>query len=111
MKNTIYCIRELAMVNDNTTHETVFKNSVEVGQKAEELGYHRFWLAEHHNMVSIASSATVVLMGHIEDKTNSIRVSYGGIMLHNHSPLLLAEQLGTCENPFPNCIHLVLGRS
>src|SRR5690554_6665246 len=73
MKNTKYSILELAMVNDNTTHETVFKNSVEVAQKAEELGYHRFWLAEHHNMVSIASSATVVLMGHIAAKTNSIR--------------------------------------
>src|SRR5690554_8094441 len=98
MKNTKYSILELAMVNDNTTHETVFKNSVEVAQKAEELGYHRFWLAEHHNMVSIASSATVVLMGHIAAKTNSIRVGSGGIMLPNHSPLLVAEQLGTLRS-------------
>lgn len=111
MKNTKYSILELAMVNDNTTHETVFKNSVEVAQKAEELGYHRFWLAEHHNMVSIASSATVVLMGHIAAKTNTIRVGSGGIMLPNHSPLLVAEQLGTLGNLFPNRIDLGLGRA
>lgn len=111
MKKTKYSLLELAMVNDNTTHETVFKNSVEVAQKAEELGYHRFWLAEHHNMVSIASSATVVLMGHIAAKTNTIRVGSGGIMLPNHSPLLVAEQLGTLGNLFPNRIDLGLGRA
>ncbi|HLW30139.1 MAG TPA: LLM class flavin-dependent oxidoreductase [Brumimicrobium sp.] len=111
MKKTKYSLLELAMVNDNTTHETVFKNSVEVAQTAEELGYHRFWLAEHHNMVSIASSATVVLMGHIAAKTNTIRVGSGGIMLPNHSPLLVAEQLGTLGNLFPNRIDLGLGRA
>ncbi|PWH86543.1 LLM class flavin-dependent oxidoreductase [Brumimicrobium oceani] len=111
MKNTKYSILELAMVNENTSHEDVFKNSVEVAQKAEELGYHRFWLAEHHNMVSIASSATVVLMGHIAAKTNSIRVGSGGIMLPNHSPLVVSEQLGTLGNLFPNRMDLGLGRA
>jgi len=111
MKKTKYSILELAMVNENTSHETVFKNSVEVAQKAEELGYHRFWLAEHHNMVSIASSATVVLMGHIAAKTNSIRVGSGGIMLPNHSPLVVSEQLGTLGNLFPNRMDLGLGRA
>ncbi|HLV42700.1 MAG TPA: MsnO8 family LLM class oxidoreductase [Brumimicrobium sp.] len=111
MKKIKYSLLELAMVNDNTTHEEVFKNSVEVAQKAEELGYHRFWLAEHHNMVSIASSATVVLMGHVAAKTNTIRVGSGGIMLPNHSPLLVAEQLGTLGNLFPNRIDLGLGRA
>ena len=111
MKNTKYSILELAMVNENTSHETVFKNSVEVARKAEELGYHRFWLAEHHNMVSIASSATTILMGHIAAKTNTIRVGSGGIMLPNHSPLVVAEQLGTLGNLFPNRMDLGLGRA
>lgn len=99
------------MVNDNTTHEEVFKNSVEVAQNAETLGYNRFWLAEHHNMISIASSATTVLMGHIAAKTNSIRVGSGGIMLPNHSPLIVAEQMGTLGNLFPNRMDLGLGRA
>lgn len=111
MKKIKYSLLELAMVNENTSHETVFKNSVEIAQKAEEYGYHRFWLAEHHNMISIASSATVVLMGHIAAKTNSIRVGSGGIMLPNHSPLLVAEQLGTLGNLFPNRMDLGLGRA
>ena len=111
MKATKYSLLELAMVNENTSHETVFKNSVEIAQKAEEFGYHRFWLAEHHNMISIASSATVVLMGHIAAKTNTIRVGSGGIMLPNHSPLLVAEQLGTLGNLFPNRMDLGLGRA
>lgn len=106
-----YSLLELAIVNNNTSYQTVFKNCVEVARKAEALGYHRFWLAEHHNMVSIASSATVVLMGHIAAKTNSIRVGSGGIMLPNHSPLLVAEQLGTLGNLFPGRIDLGLGRA
>lgn len=111
MKKIKYSILELAMVNENTSHETVFKNSVEVAQKAEGLGYHRFWLAEHHNMVSIASSATTILMGHIAAKTNTIRVGSGGIMLPNHSPLVVSEQLGTLGNLFPNRMDLGLGRA
>lgn len=111
MKTIKYSLLELAMVNDNTSHETVFKNSVEAARKAEASGYHRFWLAEHHNMISIASSATVVLMGHIAAKTNSIRVGSGGIMLPNHSPLIVAEQLGTLGNLFPGRIDLGLGRA
>ncbi|RFC53720.1 LLM class flavin-dependent oxidoreductase [Brumimicrobium aurantiacum] len=111
MKNIKYSILELAMVNENTSHATVFKNSVEVAQKAEEMGYHRFWLAEHHNMVSIASSATVVLMGYIASQTKKIRVGSGGIMLPNHSPLIVAEQLGTLGNLYPNRIDLGLGRA
>lgn len=111
MKNTRYSLLELAMVNDDCSHETVFKNCVEAAQKAESLGYHRFWLAEHHNMISIASSATVVLMGHIAAKTQSIRVGSGGIMLPNHSPLLVAEQLGTLGHLFPNRMDLGLGRA
>ncbi|WP_107038839.1 LLM class flavin-dependent oxidoreductase [Brumimicrobium mesophilum] len=111
MKNTKYSILELAMVNENLSHEEVFKNSVEVAQKAEELGYHRFWLAEHHNMVSIASSATSVLIGHIASQTKKIHVGSGGIMLPNHSPLLVAEQFGTLGNLFPTRIDLGLGRA
>ena len=111
MKNIKYSLLELAMVPDNKSHQEVFQNSVEIAQKAEELGYHRFWLAEHHNMISIASSATVVLMGHIASTTNSIHVGSGGIMLPNHSPLIVAEQFGTLGQLYPKRIDLGLGRA
>src|SRR5690554_1731425 len=111
MKNTKYSILELAMVNDNTTHETVFKNSVEVAQKAEEWGYTRFWFAEHHNSDNIGSSATSLLIGYVAENTQRIRVGSGGVMLPNHSPLIVAEQFGTLGNLYPNRIDLGLGRA
>lgn len=99
------------MVNDNSSHATVFNNSVATAQHAEAHGYQRFWLAEHHNMVSVASAATVVLMGHIAGHTKSIRVGSGGIMLPNHAPLIVAEQFGTLGHLYPNRIDLGLGRA
>ena len=111
MKKTKYSLLELAMVGEDITHDEVFKNSVETAQKAEAMGYHRFWLAEHHNMISIASSATVVLIGHIAGHTDSIRVGSGGIMLPNHSPLIVAEQFGTLGHLYPGRIDLGLGRA
>lgn len=111
MRTTKYSLLELAIVNDNSSHPTVFNNSVETAQHAEALGYHRFWLAEHHNMASIASSATVVLMGHIAGHTQHIRVGSGGIMLPNHAPLIVAEQFGTLGHLYPNRIDLGLGRA
>jgi alkanesulfonate monooxygenase SsuD/methylene tetrahydromethanopterin reductase-like flavin-dependent oxidoreductase (luciferase family) len=78
-----------------------FRNSLELAQHAERLGYRRFWLAEHHGMPGIASAATAVLIGHIAGGTRSIRVGAGGIMLPNHSPLVIAEQFGTLEALYP----------
>ena len=110
-KHTDYSILELAVVGQDIPHNKVFENSVELAKTAENLGYKRFWLAEHHNMVSIASSATTVLMSHIAGKTERIRVGSGGIMLPNHSPLIVAEQFGTLGTLFPGRIDMGLGRA
>lgn len=111
MKDIAYSILELATVGQGVSHKETFANSVKLAQEAEKMGYKRFWLAEHHNMVSIASSATTVLMGHIAQQTNSIRIGSGGIMLPNHSSLLVAEQFGTLATLYPNRIDMGLGRA
>ncbi|QYA24680.1 LLM class flavin-dependent oxidoreductase [Gramella sp. MT6] len=111
IKNIEYSVLELAVVGQDIPHHTVFKNSVELAQMTESLGYKRFWLAEHHNMVSIASSATTVLMSHIASKTDTIRIGSGGIMLPNHSPLIVAEQFGTLGSLYPGRIDMGLGRA
>ncbi|MFO7257906.1 MAG: LLM class flavin-dependent oxidoreductase [Bacteroidota bacterium] len=110
-KKVKYSILELAAVPAGREPRDVFKNSLELARKAEEWGYTRFWLAEHHNMISIASVATVVLITHIAGGTKSIRVGSGGIMLPNHSPLIVAEQFGTLGALFPGRIDLGLGRA
>jgi len=109
--NIPYSILELATVAKNSSVKETFDRSLDLAQKAENLGYTRFWLAEHHNMVSIASSATSVLIGHIAGGTKNIKVGSGGIMLPNHSPLIVAEQFGTLANLYPNRIDLGLGRA
>ena len=106
-----YSILELAIVAKGSTPADTFRNSLQLAQKAEELGYTRFWLAEHHNMVSVASSATVVLIGHIAGGTKKIKVGSGGIMLPNHSPFIVAEQFGTLGTLYPGRIDLGLGRA
>jgi luciferase family oxidoreductase group 1 len=88
-----------------------FRNTVSLAQQAEALGYNRFWLAEHHGMPGIASAATSVLIGHVADRTRTIRVGAGGIMLPNHSPLVIAEQFATLEALHPGRIDLGLGRA
>jgi luciferase family oxidoreductase group 1 len=85
--------------------------SVETAQHVERLGYKRFWLAEHHSIRGLACSATAVLIGHVADKTSTIRVGSGGIMLPNHAPLVVAEQFGTLASMYPNRIDLGLGRA
>lgn len=110
-KNISYSILELASIGAGTTTGETFKNSLNLAQQAESFGYKRFWLAEHHNMISIASSATVVLMGYIAGGTKNIRVGSGGIMLPNHSPLIVAEQFGTLASLYPNRIDMGLGRA
>jgi luciferase family oxidoreductase group 1 len=111
MKKTAYSILELAIVSDGVTIEQTLKNSVELAQKTEQMGYSRLWLAEHHNMIHVASVATSILIGHIAGNTKTIRVGSGGIMLPNHSPLIVAEQFGTLGRLFPNRIDLGLGRA
>lgn len=106
-----YSVLDLATVIEGKKPADTFKNSLNLAQHAEDWGYHRYWLAEHHNMISVASSATSVVIGHIAGGTKSIRVGSGGIMLPNHSPLVIAEQFGTLESLFPGRIDLGLGRA
>lgn len=108
---TVYSILELALISEGHSLKQTFNNSLELAQKSEEFGYTRFWLAEHHNAVNIGSSATSVLIGYIAEGTKSIRVGSGGIMLPNHSPLIVAEQFGTLGALYPNRIDLGLGRA
>ncbi len=110
-KNIPYSILELATVANNSTPAETFAKSLDLAQQAEEFGYNRFWLAEHHNMKSIASAATSVLIGYIAGGTKKIRIGSGGIMLPNHSPLVVSEQFGTLGNLYPNRIDLGLGRA
>jgi luciferase family oxidoreductase group 1 len=104
-------VLDLAPINLGSTAGQSFKNSVELAQHVEKLGFSRYWLAEHHNMPGIASSATSVIIGHIAGATKHIRVGSGGIMLPNHAPLVIAEQFGTLESLYPGRIDLGLGRA
>lgn len=108
---TRYSILELDVISEGSNPAETFKKSLELAQISEELGYHRFWLAEHHNAPAIACSATSVLIGHIAGGTQKIRVGSGGIMLPNHSPLIVAEEFGTLGTLYPNRIDLGLGRA
>ena len=106
-----HSILELAFVSEGSTVPDAFHNAVDLARQAEKLGYTRFWLAEHHNTISIASSATAVLIGHVARETETIRVGSGGIMLPNHAPLIVAEQFGTLGQLYPGRIDLGLGRA
>lgn len=104
-------VLDLAPVADGSNYRETYQKSVSLAQLAEKLGYHRFWLAEHHNMPDIASAATSVLISHIGAQTQSIRLGSGGVMLPNHAPLVIAEQFGTLEALYPDRIDLGLGRA
>lgn len=104
-------ILDLAVVTEGSSPREAIQHSRDLAQKAERMGYHRFWMAEHHNMENIASSATSVLLGHIANATEKIRVGSGGIMLPNHSPLIIAEQFGTLATLYPERVDLGLGRA
>jgi luciferase family oxidoreductase group 1 len=104
-------ILDLAPVSQNSTPALALQNARDLAQHAEALGYNRYWVAEHHNMVGIASAATSVVIGYIAANTKTIRVGAGGIMLPNHSPMVIAEQFGTLESLYPNRIDLGLGRA
>jgi luciferase family oxidoreductase group 1 len=111
LNNIPFSVLDLATVVEGKTPADTFKASLKLAQHAEALGYTRYWLAEHHNMISVASSATSVVIGHIAGGTKTIRVGSGGIMLPNHSPLVIAEQFGTLASLFPGRIDLGLGRA
>lgn len=104
-------VLDLAPITDGSDAAQSFRNSVEIAQCAEKNGYHRYWLAEHHNIPGIASAATSVLISHVGAHTKSIRLGSGGVMLPNHAPLLIAEQFGTLESLYPGRIDLGLGRA
>lgn len=104
-------ILDLVVVNDVGTPGESMKNSLDLARNAEKWGYERYWLAEHHNIKGIASSATSVLIGFIAGGTTCIRVGSGGVMLPNHSPLIVAEQFGTLESLYPGRLDLGIGRA
>jgi luciferase family oxidoreductase group 1 len=111
MRHLPISVLDLAPVVVGSTPAAAFRNTLDLAQHAEKWGYHRFWLAEHHNMPGIASSATSLVIGHIAGGTSTIRVGSGGIMLPNHAPLVIAEQFGTLESLYPGRIDLGLGRA
>jgi len=111
LKDIKFSVLDLAPIVQDSNPSESFKNSLELAQHAEKWGYHRYWVAEHHSMPGIASSATSVLIGYIAGGTNTIRVGSGGIMLPNHAPLVIAEQFGTLDFMYPNRIDLGLGRA
>jgi len=101
-----FSILDLAPVRTGGTIAEAYRNTVDLAQHADRWGFTRFWLAEHHNMPGIASAATSVLIGHVAGKTSTIRVGSGGVMLPNHSPLVIAEQFGTLDALYPGRIDL-----
>ena len=106
-----FSVLDLSPIAEGSTASDALRNSLELAQHAERLGYKRYWLAEHHNMPGIASAATAVVIGHVAGGTRTIRVGSGGIMLPNHSPLVIAEQFGTLGSLYPGRIDLGLGRA
>jgi len=111
LSQTPLSILDLATYPQGGTIADAFRLSRDLAQAAERWGYKRYWVAEHHNFEGVASAATVVLMGHLADHTRTIRIGSGGIMLPNHAPLVVAEQIGTLESLHPGRIDLGLGRA
>jgi luciferase family oxidoreductase group 1 len=106
-----FSLLDLSPIIEGGDAALAFRNSLDLAQHAEDWGYHRFWMAEHHNIPGIASAATSVLICHVAGGTKRIRVGSGGVMLPNHAPLAIAEQFGTLESLFPDRIDLGLGRA
>ena len=106
-----FSVLDLSPIVEGATAADALRNSLDLAQHAERLGFNRYWVAEHHSMPGIASAATSVVIGHIGAGTNSIRIGSGGIMLSNHAPIVIAEQFGTLESLFPGRVDLGLGRA
>jgi len=111
MGTPLFSVLDLAPIPAGLTAPDALKHTLELARLAERLGFHRFWLAEHHNMTGIASAATAVVIGYVAGGTNTIRVGAGGVMLPNHAPMIIAEQFGTLESLYPGRIDLGLGRA
>lgn len=111
LAETKFSILDLVPVRENNSIQSSLHNALALAQHAEKLGFERLWLAEHHNMAGIASSATSVLLGYLLANTKTLKVGSGGIMLPNHAPLVVAEQFGTLATLYPNRIELGLGRA
>ena len=105
-----FSVLDLSPIKEGSDAAQSFRDTLDLAQHTERWGYQRYWLAEHHGMPGIASAATAVLIGHVAGGTSTIRVGAGGIMLPNHSPLVIAEQFGTLESLYPRRIDLGLGR-
>lgn len=108
---TDFSILDLSPIVEGSDAAQSFRNSLSLAQHGEKLGYRRYWLAEHHGMPGIASAATAVLLSHVGAGTSTIRIGAGGVMLPNHSPLVIAEQFGTLESLYPGRVDLGLGRA
>src|SRR3981189_3631130 len=108
---TPFSVLDLSPITQGSDAAHSFRNTLDLARHAERWGYRRFWLAEHHGMPGIASAATAVLIVPVAGGTSTIRVGAGGIMLANHSPLVIAEQFGTLESLYPGRIDLGLGRA
>ena len=106
-----FSILDLSQIAEGSSISDALANSARMAQGAEAAGYHRYWLAEHHGMPGIASAATAIVIAHVGAATKTIRIGSGGIMLPNHSPLVIAEQFGTLEALFPDRVDLGLGRA
>ena len=106
-----FSVLDLAPIPEGSDAREALRRSLDLAQHAERWGYHRFWLAEHHSIPGIASAATSVVIAHVAGGTSTIRVGAGGIMLPNHSPLVIAEQFGTLASLFPGRIDLGVGRA
>ncbi|PZX52772.1 luciferase family oxidoreductase group 1 [Algoriphagus ratkowskyi] len=112
MKNNIpYSLLDLAIIREHYDANDAYERSLQVARHAEKLGYTRMWLAEHHNMANVGSSSPQILIGYLASGTSTLRIGSGGIMLPNHSPLIIAEQFGTLATLYPNRIDLGLGRA
>ena len=106
-----FSLLDLAPIPQGQSARDAFHHSLDLAKLAEARGYHRYWLAEHHNMTGIASAATSVLIGYLAAHTSTLRLGSGGVMLPNHSPLVIAEQFGTLDALYPGRIELGLGRA
>src|SRR5450432_2809591 len=106
-----FSLLDLSPIIEGGDAALAFRNTLDLARHAEDWGYHRYWLAEHHNLPGIASAATAVVIGHVAGGTKRIRVGSGGVMLPNHAPLAIAEQFGTLESLYPGRIDLGLGRA
>ena len=110
-KTIAFSLLDLAPIPEGSSAREAFSHSLDLARLAEKRGYHRYWLAEHHNMTGIASAATSVLIGYLAANTTTLHLGSGGVMLPNHSPLVIAEQFGTLNTLYPGRIDLGLGRA